>query len=76
MKSTTVDVPRGADDNEYPLFLEALKGRFAGIVADGTPIYTTDAEGLSTLFLEGLPPEARPTYNCQTRLGERTPRST
>ena len=70
MKTTVEDVPRGTDtdNHNYPLFLEALKERFAGIVRDDTQLYTTDAEGLSILFLEGLPPEARPTYNCQSCL--------
>jgi hypothetical protein len=68
MEPTTCPVPQGADtdDHEYPRFLLVLRERFTRSTATNAPLFTTSAEGLSSLFLEGLPPEARPTYNCMS----------
>lgn len=51
--------------DEYPALLEAIKSQFSRLVGSGVPLFNTDAENLSEIFLNSLPVEAYQHYNCR-----------
>lgn len=60
-----IEAVRETDGYETLLF--AIRQSFAQALKDEkTPLFTTDAADLYTLFLENLPEEARQCYNCNT----------
>ncbi|EJW14094.1 hypothetical protein M5X02_30905 [Paenibacillus alvei] len=56
---TTMD----SNNDNYPHFSDAIKERFASF--SNKPLFTTDVEGLSDIFLDNLPEHARQHYNCR-----------
>lgn len=59
-----IDIQRAGDC--YDHFLEGIIKSFEEEVKEGKePLFTTDAKNLFSLFLEGLPVEARQHYNCR-----------
>jgi hypothetical protein len=56
------------DPDDYPLFLQMLRARFARITQTPRPLFTTDTPGLEPLFLEALPTEVRARYTCRACL--------
>lgn len=53
------------DDDRYEDFLATLRHRFASVALPGTPLFTTDAEGLFDAFLAALPADRRQHYTCR-----------
>lgn len=66
MQILTIDRP--VDNREcdrYDLLLSAIQDRFATATKQaGTPLFTTDVDGLFDIFLAHLPDEARQHYTC------------
>ncbi len=60
-----IDATREADG--YETLLSGIRRSFdLAVKDDATPLFTTDATDLYTLFLENIPEEARQCYNCST----------
>jgi hypothetical protein len=51
--------------DSYPALEQVIKDRFSSSVAQGTPLFTTNVEGLFDHFLNYLPSEARQHYRCR-----------
>ena len=64
--STDTAVEHGNhDDPDYDAFLARVNARFAANVTNGkAPVFTTDAEGLWTAYLEAMPTETRQYHTC------------
>lgn len=58
------------ENDGYEALLSGIRQSFQQAItantADTTPLFTTDASDLYTLFLEHLPKEAQQCYNCST----------
>lgn len=52
-------------DDGYHDFLATIQRRWDAGVNGNTALFATKAAGLSTLFIESLPAERRPTYVCR-----------
>jgi len=52
------------EQDEYPELLESICARVHALVNSGAKLFTTNAEGLWGMFLDGLPLEARQHYTC------------
>jgi hypothetical protein len=61
MTTATIDL-RGEDP--YPPLAAAVQDRFNAMVSTGNPVFTTDAEGLYTAYLNGLPGAWRQHHTC------------
>ena len=60
-----IDATRETDG--YETLLSGIRRSFdLAVKDDATPLFTTDATDLYTLFLENIPEEARQCYNCST----------
>ena len=58
-----IDTLREADG--YESLLSGIRDSFIQMMKDEkTPLFTTDAADLYTLFLENIPEEARQCYSC------------
>jgi hypothetical protein len=52
------------DDPEYDQFLARINARFQTLVANKTPLFTTDEENLFPAYLAALPPADRQHHSC------------
>lgn len=66
MPTEPVKWPTGcAGDDEYNGFVARVQARLAKNVADGRPIFQTDATGLFTHYIAGFQREHRQSHNCR-----------
>jgi hypothetical protein len=53
------------EDDRFDDFLAEVQERFARLVGEGVPLYTTDAEGLWEKYLDAAPPGSRQSRDCR-----------
>jgi hypothetical protein len=66
-QSDVPDVVSGNhDDVEYDAFLARVQARFSANIGAASPLFTTDAEGMWTAYLDSFSPEQRQYHNCHS----------
>lgn len=63
-KLTAAGTVGNHDDAEYDAFLARIGARFQALTANGTPVFTTDAEDLYGAYLAGFEGEQRQYHTC------------
>jgi len=66
--STATATIQTANQDQYDEFLAGIRERFSqlrvSLLNEKTPLFTTDAAGLFSAFLDALPDDRRQHYNC------------
>lgn len=61
---STSTTPIASDPDDYGPMLDAVRNHFAGAIAPGVPLFTTDAADPWLAFLEALPADQRKHHTC------------
>lgn len=64
VQAAAVGVVGNQDDAEYDAFLTRIAARFRNLTANGTPLFTTDADDLYALCLDQFLGEQRQYHTC------------